>query len=254
MKVVVPALIGSLALACSVFGGPEPLPESKAVVAPQPAPYNWTGFYFGINGGYAFDLSSNVSDLDFLNVGPPEESFSFDSDGPVAGAQIGANWQAWQISQNLALVLGVEGDGGYFGVYGHERQPGSPDGGTFAKINPGAYATARGRIGLARDRWLLYATGGWIGSNYERKVVDNETCLCGFTLGNGEDEDWRSGWTVGGGLEWAFRDHWSLRVEYLYYEFDDGVVNVHVFQTGNFRFGFDDNTGNLIRAGLNFKF
>ena len=64
----------------------------------------------------------------------------------------------------------MEGDGGYFGVYGHERQPMSPDPGTFAKIDPGAYATARGRIGLAWDRWLFYATGGWIGSDYERRL------------------------------------------------------------------------------------
>jgi outer membrane immunogenic protein len=247
---LVATLSGVIGIAFAAVAGPEPLPESKAVVAPTSAPYNWTGFYFGINGGYAFDLSSDVSDLDFLNAGPPVQSFSFDSDGPVAGGQIGFNLQPLRW-----LVLGVEGDGGYFGVDGRERQPTSPDPGTFAEVNPGAYATARGRIGLAWDRWLFYATGGWIGSDYERKVVDKQICLCGFPLGSGEDEDWRSGWVVGGGIEWAFHgDHWTMRIEYLYFDFDDGNVTVPIVQQGPFRFGWDDNTGNIIRAGLNYKF
>src|SRR5262249_16063158 len=119
------------------------------------------GFYIGANGGYAFNMDVEVSDLDFLNAGPPVRSFSYDAEGPVGGGQIGFNWQPrpW-------LVLGVEGDGGYLGVFGHSRQPGSPDPGTFAKTNPGAYATARGRIGYAHDCWLFYATGGYFGSDY----------------------------------------------------------------------------------------
>ena len=241
---------GSVTLGFFALAGPEPLPvESKNTVTPGPSPYSWQGFYIGVNGGYAFDFGGDVSDLDFLNVGPPVQSFSFDPDGPVGGAQVGFNWQPW-----VHLVLGVEGDGGYLGIYGTKRQPGSPDPGTFAKTLPGAYATARGRVGLAFDRLLLYATGGWFGSDYERKVVDDQICSCGFPLGAGENEDWRSGWTVGGGVEWAFRDHWSFRVEYLHFEMEDGTVNVHVFQTGNFRFGFDDETGEIVRAGLNFKF
>jgi outer membrane immunogenic protein len=27
-----------------------------------------------------------------------------------------------------------------------------------------------------------------------------------------------AGWTVGGGLEWAFAPHWSFKTEYLYYD------------------------------------
>ena len=29
----------------------------------------------------------------------------------------------------------------------------------------------------------------------------------------------RPGWTVGGGVEWAFWDNWSAKVEYDYYDF-----------------------------------
>jgi outer membrane immunogenic protein len=241
-------LSGSVALTVGVLAGPEPLPSKESVPAMPQEVRLWQGFYIGINAGYAFDLDTDVSDVDFLNAGPPRQTFSFDSDGPVAGGQVGFNLQplSW-------LVLGIEGDGGYFGVNGRVRQPGSPPNGTFAKIDPGAYATARGRIGLAHDRWLLYVTGGWFGSDYERRVDDTTICSCGFELGKGSNDDWESGWTVGGGLEWLFRDHWSLKVEYLYFNLGDSTVNVPIFQTGTFRYRFDDD-GQIVRGGLNFKF
>jgi len=243
-------LSGSVTLGFFALAGPEPLPvnESKNVSKPE-EPRVWQGFYIGINAGYAFDLQSEVSDLDFLNAGPPVRTFSFDSDGPVAGGQVGFNLQplSW-------LVLGIEGDAGYLGVHGRARQPGSPPGGTFAEINPGVYATARGRVGWAHDNWLLYVTGGWFGSDYERRVEDNEICSCGFQLGHAANDDFKSGYTVGGGLEWLFREHWSLRVEYLYFNVGDGTVTVPIFQQGPFRFGFDDDGGHIVRGGLNFKF
>ena len=243
-------LLGTVALTLTAPAGPEVLPSGKEMkeFAPAPPPEcNWTGFYIGINAGYAW-MDTEVSDLDFLNVGPPVQSFSFDPNGPVAGGQVGYNFQPLRW-----LVLGVEGDAGYLGVDGRKTQPGSPGGLTFAEINPGTYATARGRIGVARDCLLLYATGGWFGSDYERRVVDNQICSCGFPLGGGRDDDFRSGYTVGGGLEWMFKPHWTMRVEYLYFNVGDETVNVHIRQTGNFRFGFDDD-GNIVRAGLNYKF
>jgi outer membrane immunogenic protein len=242
-------LSGSVALTFFAMAGPEPLPvnESKNEAKPE-EPRLWQGFYIGVNGGYAFDLDTDVSDRDFLNAGPPVKTFSFDSDGPVAGGQVGFNLQPlnW-------LVLGIEGDGGYFGVHGRARQPGSSPNGTFATIDPGAYVTVRGRIGLARDRWLLYVTGGWFGSNYERSINDTTICSCGTVLGKGSNDDFESGYTVGGGLEWLFRDHWSLRIEYLYFNLENSTVNVPIFQSGTFRFGFDDD-GHIVRGGLNFKF
>ena len=245
-------LLGSLALAFVALAGPE---EKKNPVIETPPPYDWTGFYIGVNGGYAWDSGVEVRDLDMLNVGPPVQSFSFDADGGVGGIQTGYNWQAIELWHDpIWLVLGVEGDVGYLGLYGKALQPGSPAPGTFAKIINGVYSTARVRVGLARDRWLFYVTGGYFGSNYEREIRDNQICACGFKLGGGEDEDWESGWTAGGGVEWAFRDHWSLRVEYLYYDIGDRTVNARIIQTGNFRFGFDEDDGNIFRAGLNFKF
>jgi len=69
-------LSGSVTLGFFALAGPEPLPvnESKNVSNPE-EPRVWQGFYIGINAGYAFDLHSEVSDLDFLNAGPPVKTF-----------------------------------------------------------------------------------------------------------------------------------------------------------------------------------
>ena len=255
LRVLAVCTAGS-ALIFTAVAGPESLKDvkdfkdgPKVVTTPAPSDRSWQGVYVGINAGYAFDLNEDISDLDLLNIGPPVGSFSFDADGPVAGGQVGFNLQPLRW-----LVIGLEGDAGYFGVEGKARQPGSPDGGTFAEVDPGVYATARGRVGVAFDRVLIYATGGWFGTNYEQRITDEEVCTCGFPLGSGSNDDFRSGWTVGGGVEWMFRPHWTLRVEYLYFDVSDGTVVAHIRQIGDFAFGFDDNTGNIVRAGLNYKF
>ena len=38
-------------------------------------------------------------------------------------------------------------------------------------------------------------------------------------VGSWAASETRSGWTVGGGLEWAFADNWSAKLEYQYYDF-----------------------------------
>src|SRR5262249_30612816 len=102
--------------------------------------------------------------------------------------------------------------------------------------------------------WLFYATGGYFGSDYERRIDDRFRCSCGFPLGSAEDEDWRSGWIVGGGVGWMFKHHWTVRLEYLYFDASGGDGTVPIVQTGPFRFGFDEDNGMIVRAGLNYKF
>jgi outer membrane immunogenic protein len=60
-----------------------------------------------------------------------------------------------------------------------------------------------------------------------------------------------SGWTVGGGLEWAFANNWSAKVEYLYIDFGDGPT-VPINATQSIAVG--KMTDNIVRAGINYKF
>ena len=76
---------------------------------------------------------------------------------------------------------------------------------------------------MAFDRALIYATGGFA-------FTDN-----------------RNGWTVGGGLEYAFTNNLSAKIEGLYVNLDhDDDIDFD---------GFDGDTDfGVIRAGLNFRF
>jgi outer membrane immunogenic protein len=99
--------------------------------------------------------------------------------------------------------------------------------------------TARGRIGYAFDRWMLYATGG--GAFGDVKM----------TPGAGTSEtDNRFGWTAGAGVEWAFMGAWSAKLEYLYV--DLGTANCSATTCGAST-DVDFKT-NLVRVGVNYRF
>ena len=74
--------------------------------APSELPFSWTGFYAGINGGYAWGQSS-WSDPAF-GAG----SGNFNTSGGVVGGQLGYNWQTGPV------VLGIETDADWMSVKG----------------------------------------------------------------------------------------------------------------------------------------
>jgi outer membrane immunogenic protein len=61
----------------------------------------------------------------------------------------------------------------------------------------------------------------------------------------------RNGWTVGGGIEYAVTDNWSVRAEYRYSNFgffyDGQVVYLGIFQGHRW-------TENQVKAGFSYKF
>ena len=66
----------------------------------------------------------------------------------------------------------------------------------------GFLGNVRGRLGFAHDRFLVYGAGG----------------IAGADLG---DDGFDTGWTAGGGVEYAAWDHATLRLDYSFYDFDD---------------------------------
>jgi outer membrane immunogenic protein len=103
-------------------------------------PYNWTGFYLGINGGYGFGRSNWDGLPASLNV-----------TGAMAGGQLGYNWQFGQ------FVYGLEGDGDWTNLRGTANPT---DCSLECQTKNDFLATARGRLGIAADRLLPYVTGG----------------------------------------------------------------------------------------------
>jgi outer membrane immunogenic protein len=114
-------------------------------------------------------------------------------------------------------------------------------------------ASTTARLGYSFvDRWLLYAKGGaaWT----QEKLDDAFTTVRGVAV-DPSSSSTRTGWTVGGGVEWAFAPHWSVTLEYDYYVFGDSgrtltdTANDAVVTINSFK-----DTIQAVTAGLNYRF
>jgi len=165
------------------------LPTRKAAPAPAqyyaPPVFSWTGFYVGINGGWAGGTGGG----DFGNP-----------NGGLIGGTVGYNYQIGQ------FVVGLEGDWDWADLKksGSNAIVGSFDN----KIDQAL--TARARAGYAIDRALLFVTAGYAGAEDKISVP-----------GVLSSTDWRSGGAFGGGVEYAFTNNISAKAEYLYEAFSD---------------------------------
>ena len=236
-------------LALTAYAGPGG--KEMKQVAPPPPECNWTGFYLGLHVGGQWGHSED-RDLDGYQ-GPPGSEWGYDESGVIAGGQVGYNFQ-WNW-----LVLGIEGDLGYMNLDG--RGVSHFDAVNFASDTHGEtdsdfYTTIRGRLGVAFGHWLFYGTGGGIGVNLETRVIDDcDVSPCGDgRLNAGKTEfDW--GWTAGGGIEYMFGCHWTAKVEYLRFQLDDQDFSGIEVHSGNPQhFTGIGTEGNIVRAGLNYKF
>jgi outer membrane immunogenic protein len=228
-----------------------PMYTKAPVMAPM---YNWTGFYIGLNAGYSWGSQTN-SLVAITGGGVTSQSNTDHLDGFIGGGQIGYNWQVNQ------WVLGLEADfqGSGQKADGSYSFPGfgPPTCTAFGCVAATTitysdkldwFGTVRGRIGYAMGatgNWLPYLTGGWA---YGHGTISGTTSATGTSFSGSQDY---SGWTVGGGVEWAFADHWSAKVEYLYIDFGNGPT---VPVSTGLTIVSGTMTDNIVRAGINYKF
>ncbi len=200
--------------------------------------HTWGGFYLGANLGGAWG-STDAYDNNGYNAAPS---------GFTGGAQLGYNWQIGPV------LYGIEGDLGELGLAGSATSAFIPfiyDVSTSTDID--FYLTLRGRLGILFNQWLLYGTFGYIGADTTVSVVDACTFPpCGPLSINAQNGSFRNGWTVGGGFETVLSGQWSLKLEYLYFDF--GSVNVSGVSNGNTYSWTLDTDGSLVRAGVNYQF
>lgn len=208
------------------------MPVKAPVKMLSPA-YNWTGFYIGAHGGYAWGSSRWIDDPIFGGTNLGSHSIT----GGFGGGQIGYNWQTGQ------WVFGVEASASGADLKGSHLDPQASD--IHTRVD--AFGTITGRVGYAWDNVLLYAKGG---GAWESVKYDDFTGL-GLPL-NGANSSGRWGWTWGGGVEYGFMPNWSLFVEYNGFEFPNeflsfsGGVAPPYGQTIRDRYG-------MVKAGINFR-
>ncbi len=195
-SVAATAMVGS-ALAADLPSRRPPPP-----VVPVVPLFTWTGFYIGVDGGYA---SQNIRENGIFG-GLAAYTLNFRATGPVGGGHAGFNWQVNQ------FVFGAEGD-----VLGMSTRVNGPFN-TFLFSNSvwrsNIEGSLRGRAGVAFDRFLVYATGGVAFETFRLR----QNFLFGPILGE-QFTPTRAGLTVGGGVEYAFTNNWLARVEGRYSDF-----------------------------------
>ena len=200
----------------------------KAPVVFAPV-FTWTGPYIGIVGGGGW------GDSDF-RVGNNARTRGLSPDGGFVGGTLGYNWEV------NSFVLGLEGDIAWAGIRG-SRNCGV---GLTCKVDQDYIGTVRGRVGYAFGPALIYATGGYAVSDVKARI--NVAPLLGTSPSQTKT---RSGWTVGGGLEYAFWNTWSAKAEYLYADYGSETY----FGTGSgaprTRVKFNES---LFRVGINYRF
>jgi outer membrane immunogenic protein len=269
------------------------LPRRAAPPVFVPVPvFTWTGFYAGFNAGYGFGTGNGNNNgpttivattpiylATPAGVGAGAFGGRNSNEGFVGGGQIGYNYQ---FTPGSGFVVGVEADAQYadFGSsrnrYNNIVGVLNPD---LIPVNPNGlsgldyFGTVRGRLGYAFDRTLVYGTGGFAyggggGSD--------------FGLPNSSRNDFRTGWTAGGGVEYALPTDSFLnffkssavtfKIEGLYVNLDRDNANNGVFAYSNstgqtYRVntpyavatsGYNANRRSdefvVVRAGVNYKF
>jgi outer membrane immunogenic protein len=207
---LVAAAIGLAASQASAADLPQKAP---AYIPPAPPPITWTGCYVGGNIGGAFGHASLSS------VGG---QVSQDGSGFAGGGQIGCDYQfsgGWVIGfRNMFDATSNNRDG----TFTLTTATGTATG-TF-NFNNRWFDTLTGRVGYAvQPAWLLYFQGGAVWSRVEAGLT---VTTPGGLTGVASASDTKTGWTIGGGVEWMFAPHWSAFLEGNYMDFGsrDGVV------------------------------
>ncbi len=184
---------------------PAPSYKAPAYVAPV---QTWSGFYVGLNAGYAFGST------DIGAVSGPEPS------GFLVGGTIGYNLQTG------SWVWGIEGDIAWANV---DDTVGA------LTTEMTWFGTARGRIGYSGwSSMMPYITAGAAFANIKN------------TVGAVNESETQIGWTAGLGLEYMMWSNWSVKFEYLYADLGSVACTIcggnvdytsHIVRAGlNYRF------------------
>jgi len=242
-----------------------------------PPAFTWTGFYVGVNAGYGWANNNNKNgNLPFgaIPVGGFFPSSGGDNGGFVGGGQVGYNYQ---FGVGQGVVIGAEADIDYVGIkqrtssvpYTFATTPGTTFFPGSSGSSSGYLGTVRARVGYAWDRILVYGTGGLAYGDVGGRGNNGGTAVTapGFAspftgivsgvpqttfLGTSGSSGTKVGWTVGGGIEHAVWQNWTVKAEYLYYNLGSNKNNAILpFAATSHH---NDRDGNIVRVGLNYKF
>ncbi|PDT74962.1 outer membrane beta-barrel protein [Bradyrhizobium sp. C9] len=237
------------------------LPIQMPVKATFVQRFTWTSCYIGMHGGGSW-MSNTITDpvllvQDNVNLGGPgfttggPTTIGLDQHGAVVGGQLGCDYQA-----PSNFVIGIEGAASGSTMKG-ERLLALPDSApdtALLTIKTDFIPTVTGRVGYAADHWLFYAKGGVAWANSKYSLTGNFTAAGAVVPAIPFDFEGlgdRFGWTLGAGVEWAFADDWSARLEYDYYDFGTHTATMNDVNNGLGPLSFKT-TMQTVKLGVNF--
>ncbi len=206
-RLTAPLFVLAAVAATPSFGADLYTKAPPVYAPPPPPPFSWTGFYIGGNVGVGWE-NLNITDELTGATFSSETRSAF-----IGGGQAGFNYQVGPY-----FVLGVEG---FFDAIASNNNTGPgiviPGIGLVtASVQPDWIATLAGRIGFTGpgfDHVLFYAKGGGAWAQTSETLNFPGAAFTGSRTA--------TGWMVGGGIEWAFAQNWTLRADYQFIRLDN---------------------------------
>ena len=205
MRKLLLAAATTVLLAAPAIAADMARPVMKAPIAPVPV-YNWSGFYIGVDGGWA----GSRQDVNWPFSTLPVTSFTHDKDSGFLSAHVGVQWQFGN------FVLGVEGSGVFLSsdLEIGSPQSGCPDTAFTCQASVDQLWTVGPRAGVVvANNWLVYGTGGFASGRVRSRSFTTATGVVFDDLSHRD-----SGWFIGGGLEYMFANWgnhaWIFGAEY----------------------------------------
>jgi outer membrane immunogenic protein len=232
------------AMAADLPSYKDPLPPPPALAA---APANFTGFYLGgFAGGTSGSAAQSYSvDSTWISANlPPLIPYLANAGSQglgLRGADLGVEaGYGWKVAPNT--IVGVYGDIGWSNLSGSRQTTG-----VFPiipipyqidqKLSSDWRGSLRVKAGFTPvDNLMIYGTGGLAFGHFNYSVGFWDSLVPPFLPGNEFNSAtfnaMRWGWTLGGGLEWAFAQNWSVGGEYRYtqYQSISGVSELQLQQ------------------------
>ncbi len=171
----------------------------------------WQGFYAGGHLGGAWSTVNPAENILLLDSGGSFPVSTFSNSGIFGGVQLGYNVQVGN------LLYGIEGDFGGMDNSANVQytEPNNTARVLSVKSTGGFYGDVTGRGGILIGNALIYAKGGFAFFSGDVRVSDP-------TDGLYQNSGTFTGWTLGGGIEYALSPNWTMKAEYLYFDFDNG--------------------------------
>ena len=203
IRILAPA-VGALLLLLTGLG------DAKADGMRQPRTVQAHGCIGGLFAGPYIGVNAGFGRVDTKQSSPGDPSATGDDTSFTGGGQVGYNWQCGHV------VFGIESDINYvrFEANSNAISVGIVPVNFKDEIN--WFGTVRGRLGVTvREHALVYATGGWAYADTSHAI---SVPIVPFSQ---KDDDFKTGWVLGGGIELVHDVRWLLRAEALYVDLGD---------------------------------